>query len=267
MEEKNRKLLAIDDENVILEAVKRVGTVEGWQVDTVTDATQGLRLAQKNQYDLCLCDIMLPDMDGFQFLEKLQELNIDLSVIMTTGFATIENAVKSLDMGAIDYLPKPFTVDEILSTLYRGFRFVDLKRLHQKPDSDIESIIVPCPSQYRHLGFQSWLVLQYDGSVKVGATDLFLKIINGINNINLLPMEAEILQGFSCAEFETEDELIHQLMAPMSGQIIRVNEKLKNDPAQLEKDPYFEGWLYILVPKNLNYELKYLSSCHNIFGQ
>ncbi len=266
MEEKTRKLLAIDDENVILEAVKRVGTAEGWQVDTATDATQGFHKVQKNTYDLCLCDIMLPDMDGFQFLEKLREEQIDLSVIMTTGFATIENAVKSLDMGAIDYLPKPFTVDEILSTLYRGFRYVDLKRRHKETDFDINSIIVPCPTQYRHLGFQSWMNLDYDGSVKIGATDLFLKIINSIKTINLLPMEAEILQGFSCAEFGAQDELVHQLMAPLSGQIIRVNEKLKDDPSQLEKDPYFEGWLYVIVPKNLNYELKYLSSCHVIFS-
>ncbi len=267
MENKSRNLLTIDDENVILEAVKRVGTAEGWKVDTATDATQGFQMVQKNSYDLCLCDIMLPDMDGFQFLEKLRESEIDLPVIMTTGFATIENAVKSLDMGAIDYLPKPFTVDEVLSTLYRGFRFVDLKKRQIETDSDVNSIIVPCPLQYKHLGFQSWINIDYDGSVKIGATDLFLKIINSIKTVNLLPLEAEILQGFSCAEFEAGDELIHQLMAPMSGQIIRVNEKIKEDPSQLEKDPYFNGWLYIIVPKNLNYELKYLSGCHNIFGR
>ncbi len=267
MEQQVKRLLAIDDEHVILEAVKRVCTAEGWQVDMATDATHGLHLVQRNVYDLCLCDIMLPDMDGFQFLEKLREEEIDLAVIMTTGFATIENAVKSLDLGAIDYLPKPFTADEILSTLHRGFRYTDLKRRQKEPDSDVESLIVPCPTQYKHLGFQSWVFMDYDGSVKIGATDLFLKVISSVKKINLLPLEAEILQGFSCAEFEAEDELIHQLMAPMSGQIIRVNEKLKENPSQLEKDPYFEGWLYILVPKNLNYELKYLSNCHNIFGQ
>jgi CheY-like chemotaxis protein len=266
MEKQLRTLLAIDDEPVILDAIQRVCSAEGWHVDTVTGATEGLELARKKSYDLCLCDIMLPDMDGFQFLEKLHESGIDLAVIMTTGFATIENAVKSLDMGAIDYLPKPFTADEVLSALYRGFRYVDLKRRHEENTAQVDSIIVPCPTQYRHLGYQSWMHLDFDGSVKVGATYLFLAVIGSVKSIKLQPLEAEIIQGFSCAEFEAEDELIHQLMAPISGQIIRINEQLKDEPSILEKDPYFEGWLYVVVPKDLNYELKYVSGCHNIFA-
>jgi glycine cleavage system H protein len=100
----------------------------------------------------------------------------------------------------------------------------------------------------------------------VGATYLFLAVIGSVKSIKLQPLEAEIIQGFSCAEFEAEDELIHQLMAPISGQIIRINEQLKDEPSILEKDPYFEGWLYVVVPKDLNYELKYVSGCHNIFA-
>lgn len=264
MEQKPRRLLAIDDESVILDAVKRVCQSEGWHVDTASDARDGLQKAQKNPYELCLCDIMLPDMDGFEFLEKLRDLNIDMAVIMTTGFATVENAVKSLDKGAIDYLPKPFTVDEILSALYRGFRYVDIIKKQNDAKDELSSLIVPCPTQYRLLGYGSWFSLEYDGSVKIGATDLFMKVTNPIKKITLQPLDAEIVQGFSCAELEAEDELIHQLMAPVSGQIIKVNDELKENPSLPEKDPYFAGWFYVIIPKNLDYEMKFLSACGHL---
>ena len=259
-----RRLLAIDDEAVILEAVKRVCTAEGWHVDVAPDALQGLQMVRKSPYDLCLCDIKLPDLDGFEFLDKLREMNSNLAVIMTTGFATVENAVKSLDKGAIDYLPKPFTVDEILSTLYRGFRYVKLIAKQNDPETELNALIVPCPTKYRLLGYGSWLFIEYDGSVKIGATDLFVKVTSPIKSISFEPLEAEIIQGFSSAELESEDELVHQLMAPISGQIIKVNDKLKENPSLLEKDPYFDGWFYVIIPKNLNYEMKYLSVCRNL---
>jgi len=260
MSKEDKHLLAIDDEQVILDAVKRVAGSEGWQVSTAADAHQGLDLAMKNEYDLCLCDIKLPDMDGFEFLEHLNRTNSPLPVIMTTGYATVENAVKSLDLGAIDYLPKPFTADELLSALYRGFRYVQIQQQQQsKPDPN--SLIVPCPSQYKKLGYASWCFMDLDGSVKIGLSFLFLKIIGVIKKINLLPMESEINQGFSCAEVEAKNGLVHPVVSPLSGQIIQRNENLIENPEILEKDPYFEGWLYVIVPHNLNYEINHLTFC------
>ena len=256
-----KQLLAIDDEQVILGAIQRVAGSEGWQVTTAPDATQGLDLALKNQYDLCLCDIKLPDMDGFEFLEKLNKANSTLPVIMTTGYATVENAVRSLDLGAIDYLPKPFTADELISALYRGYRYVQIEESAHKK-SDPNSIIVPCPSQYKRLGYASWCFIDLDGSVKIGVSFLFLKIIGSLRAVNLLPLESEINQGFPCAEIEAENGLLHPAITPLSGQIIRVNENLQNDPSILEKDPYFAGWLYIIVPHNLNYEINHLTVCN-----
>ena len=259
MEKKH--LLAIDDEQVILDAIQRVAGSEDWQVTTALDASQGLDLAFKNQYDLCLCDIKLPDMDGFEFLTKLNKANCQLPVIMTTGYATVENAVKSLDLGAIDYLPKPFTADELISTLYRGYRYAQIRQQLQNKNNDPDSIIVPCPSQYKKLGYASWCFIDLDGSVKIGLTFLFIKIIGSIRSINFLPLEREIHQGFSCAEIVSENGLLHPVIAPLSGQIIRLNQEVANDSLLLEKDPYFKGWLYIIVPQNLNYEINHLTIC------
>ncbi|NOX88138.1 MAG: response regulator [Calditrichaeota bacterium] len=266
MDEKQKHLLAIDDEPVILDAIKKIGAAEGWRVDTAADATSGLHLVQKHVFDLCLCDIKLPDLDGFGFLDELRRMNVDLAVIMTTGYATVENAVQSLELGAIDYLPKPFTVDEVLSALYRGFRYVELISKLRSAKPGLDSMIVPCPIQYRRLGYGSWCFIENDGSVKIGVSDLFLKIVDPIRALRLQPVESEITQGFSCAEVEADDELVHPVMAPISGQIISVNQKLEQDPSLTEKDPYFEGWLYTIIPKNLNYELKYLTACNQAYG-
>ncbi|WP_456407296.1 response regulator [Caldithrix abyssi] len=257
-----KQLLAIDDEPVILDAIKRVAGSEGWQVTTTSDARKGLELALKHNYDLCLCDIKLPDMDGFEFLQQLSQAGSPLPVIMITGYATVENAVKSLDLGAIDYLPKPFTADELLSALYRGDRYVQVIKEYQEQQSNPCSLIVPCPPQCRKLGYSSWCFIDHDGSVKVGLTFLFLKIIGSIRKINLLPLESEINQGFSCAEIEAENGLLHPVITPLSGQIIRRNEEVAQNPLIIEKDPYFKGWLYIIVPQNLNYEINHLMVCN-----
>jgi len=73
-----------------------------------------------------------------------------------------------------------------------------------------------------------------------------------------LNVEEEIIQGDSCASLLTDDELTHHLISPLSGRIIERNERIINDINLLEKDPYFEGWIYKVIPSNIEYELKYL---------
>lgn len=69
----------------------------------------------------------MPDGDGFQILDELNNRNIDSTIIMTTGYSTVENAVKSLYKGAVDFIPKPFTVDELLSSIYRANKYQIIK--------------------------------------------------------------------------------------------------------------------------------------------
>jgi len=100
--------------------------------------------------------------------------------------------------------------------------------------------------------------LKYEGVAEIGATDLFLETIEKLISIELMNVEEEIIQGDSCANLLTDDELNHHLLAPLSGRIIERNEKLLNDFNLLEKDPYFEGWIYKVIPSNIEYDLKYL---------
>ncbi len=117
---KKAKILLIDDEQVILDAVSKIASLERWEVDTVLNVQDGLNKLSSNKYELILSDIMMPDKDGFQLLEALYSKQINIPVIMITGFSTVENAVKSLYNGAIDFIPKPFTYEEITSSICRG---------------------------------------------------------------------------------------------------------------------------------------------------
>ncbi len=254
-------ILAVDDEHVIIDSIKKLNRLTGWQVDTATDASIALKKLNKNRYRLIICDIMMPDVDGFQFLEKLHEKGIYTPLVMTTGYSTVENAVKSLSGGAIDFLPKPFTFDELLSVASRGLQY---EALLQNRDEDNGStlVYVPCPDDYQRLGYASWSVITDDGTVKIGLTDLFFKTIEELEKIELFDQDDDIIQGNACAYIHTTDEISHSVLAPVSGRIINRNDTLLQDKTLLEKDPYFEGWLYTVVPSDLEYEYKHLAPCN-----
>ncbi len=257
-------ILIIDDEQVIIDAVIKICSAEGYKVDSSINASDALSKIKKNIYRLFICDIMMPDIDGFQFLDEVMKSNILSPVIMTTGYSTVENAVKSLYKGAIDFIPKPFTADELLTSIYRGFKYLDLQKsisLYSNGKNDSSIIYVPCPAKYYRLGYSSWASPEHTGSVKIGVTDLYLKIIESVIDIEFLKIDDEIIQGNSCAQVKTKDDLIHSILSPVSGRIIEMNENLINNISLVEKDPYFNGWFYRIIPSDSEYELKHLTPC------
>ena len=257
-------ILIIDDEQVITEAVTKICTMEGYKVDASLDAVNALSKLTKNSYRLIICDIMLPEIDGFQFLDEVNAKKMITPVVMTTGYSTVENAVKSLYKGAIDFIPKPFTSDELLSSIYRGLKYLEIQKklLEYKNHKNDETIIyVPCPAKYFRLGYSSWIYSDSSGSAVIGVTDLFLKTIDLIDDIELQKVDEEIVQGNSCALIKMKDDMVHVLLSPVSGRIIERNNMLLEDKRIIEKDPYFSGWLYRVIPSDWEYEIKHLTPC------
>ncbi|MFA5805611.1 MAG: response regulator [Melioribacteraceae bacterium] len=252
-------ILIIDDEEVVISSITKIATSEGYLVNSVLDAYSAFQKISSSKYDLIICDIMLSGMDGFQFLAELESKRIDTPVIMTTGYSTIENAVKSLYTGAIEFIPKPFTVDEMISVIRRGIKYSSLMKLKRTNDDSV--ILVPCPAKYFRLGYSAWMNKDHDGSVLIGATDSFIKTIDQIKKIELLNTNETLTQATPAVKFETEDGLIHQLYSVISGIVFARNERLLKEPELLEKDPYFNGWIYRIVPTELEYEMKLLIPC------
>ncbi|GAB4296240.1 MAG: hypothetical protein Kow0098_19250 [Ignavibacteriaceae bacterium] len=263
MDEKNKEILIVDDEDIIIDAVKKILSSEGYRVKGANDVKIALNKLEKQSFDMIICDIMMPEVDGFQFIDLLNEKGFQVPLIMTTGFSTVENAVKSLYSGAIDFIPKPFTADELLSSVIRGFRFVDLQdRITQQSGKrNSELIYVPCPTTYYRLGYSVWASVEKAGSALIGVTDMFIKTIAEAENIILQEEESELIQGVTGIQFESGENIIHNVISPLSGRIIESNKDLTNDLKLLEKDPYFKGWIYRMIPSDLDYELKHLIPC------
>ncbi len=254
-------LLAVDDEPVVLEAVERTCTTEGYSVETAADASAALDKLHNRRYRLILCDIMMPALDGFQFLAEMDRRKIKTPVIMTTGYSTLENAVRSLYDGAIDFIPKPFTVDELLASVSRAMKYIEIQAALRQARSTDSIVYVPCPTRYLRLGYGSWLSLENDGSVRTGVTDLYLRTLDAIRELKLRHGNDELVQGSSCASLVSKDGLEHQVLSPVSGRVIEVNPDLADDPMLLQKDPFFRSWFYRLIPSDLEYEMKHLIPC------
>ncbi len=257
-------ILVIDDEQVIIDALNKICSTEGFRVDSSIEAKEALEKLSRNSYKIIVCDIMMPDVDGFEFLDETIKRKISSPVIMTTGYSTVENSVRSLYNGAIDFIPKPFTADEILNSIIRGLRFSEIQKKisstsSEKNDSTI--IYVPCPAKYFRLGYSSWASEENTGSILIGITDLFLKVVESLEELDLYKIDEEIIQGNQCAALKSKDGLVHNILSPVTGRIIERNEEVLKEINIIEKDPYFNGWLYRVIPSESEYELKQLIPC------
>ena len=102
-------ILIIDDEKAIRKTLIEILSYEGYKIDEAGDGEEGLKKFRDVEYDVVLCDIKMPKVDGIEFLEKAKELNHDVPIIMISGHGTIETAVEAVKKGAYDYISKPPT--------------------------------------------------------------------------------------------------------------------------------------------------------------
>ena len=130
------RILIIDDEKAIRNTLREILQYEKFEVDEAGDGAEGLKKVESNSFDLVLCDIKMPKMDGLEVLAKLQELNPDLPVVMISGHGTIETAVDAIKSGAFDYIAKPPDLNRLLVTvrnaLDRSSLITETKTLKRK---------------------------------------------------------------------------------------------------------------------------------------
>lgn len=140
------KILVIDDERPIRSTLKEILEYEKFEVDEAEDGQIGLGMLEKNTYDIVLCDIKMPKMDGMELLEKIQEKGFEMPVVMISGHGNVETAVEALKIGAYDFIQKPLDLNRILVTIRNAMEKKDLvtetKVLKQKVDKAKSSDII-----------------------------------------------------------------------------------------------------------------------------
>ena len=110
-------ILIIDDEKAIRKTLTEILSYEGYKIDEAGDGEVGLKKFSEKAYDLVLCDIKMPKLDGIEFLEKAKTVNPDIPVIMISGHGNIDTAVEAVKKGAFDYISKPPDLNRLLITL------------------------------------------------------------------------------------------------------------------------------------------------------
>jgi len=126
------RVLIVEDDIPILNVIRKGMQEEGFQVDTAQDGATGLRRACETDYDVVLLDIMLPGMDGWRVCEEMRSRRVSTPILMLTARDTVKDRVRGLDIGADDYLPKPFDFTELLARV---------RALHRRDKVHKESII------------------------------------------------------------------------------------------------------------------------------
>ena len=110
-------ILIIDDEKAIRKALTEILSAEGYKTEEAGDGEEGLKKFKERSYDVVLCDIKMPKLDGIEFLQKATESNADVPVIMISGHGNIETAVDAVKKGAFDYISKPPDLNRMLITI------------------------------------------------------------------------------------------------------------------------------------------------------
>ncbi|MEO5647044.1 MAG: sigma-54 dependent transcriptional regulator [Chitinophagaceae bacterium] len=110
-------VLIIDDERSIRKTLTEILSFEGYKVDEAADGEEGLKKYKEKVYDVVLCDIKMPKLDGIEFLEKAREINNDVPIIVISGHGNIDTAVDAVKKGAFDYISKPPDLNRLLITL------------------------------------------------------------------------------------------------------------------------------------------------------
>lgn len=125
------KILVIDDEQDIARTISGILSDEGHRVSIAANGKDALKLAMKELPDVCFLDIWLPDADGVELLEKLKAVLPEASIIMISGHATIETAVKCTRLGAVDFIEKPFSLEKVVLSVQTALRIKNLKSENQ----------------------------------------------------------------------------------------------------------------------------------------
>jgi glycine cleavage system H lipoate-binding protein len=194
---------------------------------------------------------MMPGISGLDLLNSLRASRPSVDVIIITGYPTIKTAVQAIKIGAIDYIPKPFTPNDLRSLVARAFK--------QKVSKKEPSTIPETPKGLFVMKGHTWLRRDGKNLCTVGVLHDFLKPIEDIFALDLLPENKSIFQGEVCARITDTEKNVHRIWSPVTGRITKVNEMLKENLSLLKNDPYQKGWLYQIESPEMEKDLESLS--------
>lgn len=258
------RILAVDDESVILDSFRKILVLAGFSVDTVESGPEALLLVRQNDYDFVFTDLKMPEMDGVEVVKSVKHLRPDVDVAVITGFGTIETAVDTISHGAVDYVQKPFTEEELVAFANRLL----IKRRARIEAQSKPTVHVVSPSIAEAVAGQefcvpggafvapghAWAQIEADGGVCLGVDDFARKALKKIDRVDLPAKGARLKRGDVLCVVRRGEDLV-RFRSPLSGEVAQVNDGLQAEPALLMQSPYDRGWVCVVRPSDLSNDL------------
>jgi CheY-like chemotaxis protein/glycine cleavage system H lipoate-binding protein len=264
VKEPKARILAVDDEPVILDSFRKILVVGGYSIDTVEKGSEALGLILKNDYDFVFTDLKMPEMDGLEVTKAVKHLRPDIDVIVITGYASIDTAVETMKYGAMDYVQKPFTEDELTEFFNKSLiRRKDRIERQMKP---AVRLITPStkasdsPHEFNvPAGFfvsqnHTWVNIEMNGTARVGLDDFARKIVGKIDKVDLPKPGQEIKKGELLFSIRKNSQTI-DISSPISGTISLINTEHVEHPEWIGSKPFELSWMCCIEPSNLSAEL------------
>jgi len=261
------KILCVDDEDVILDSFRKILVLDGYSVDTVTKGQEALKLIQSHHYDFLFTDLKMPEMDGVEVTKAVKHLRPDIDVVIITGYASVETAVETMKYGAMDYVQKPFTDDELLAFVKKAvIKRQDRIQKQIKPKVHITHLADAKSSMMCEFAIPGgvfisqghcWVSMEQDGNVKVGIDDFAKKLIGKVDAIEFPNLGMVVKMGQPLFTVKQGNKSI-TFNSPVSGKVIKLNKPLQYDIELLNVTPYDSNWVCELDAEDIDTELKNL---------
>ena len=248
------RILCVDDEEVILGSFRKILVLDGYSVDTVSSGPEAINLIKSHHYDFLFTDLKMPEMDGIEVTKTVKYLRPDIDVVIITGYATVETAVDCMKLGAMDFVQKSLLKrqDRIQKQLKPRVLIT-----HLTENEKIGSGEFAIPGGVFLSEGHCWAAIDQDGTVKVGIDDIAKKLIGKIDDIEFPNLGMNITKGQPLFMVKQDNKSI-QFNSPVSGQVKKVNQELRDDIASLEYTAYEKNWICQIDADNLDTELSQL---------
>ena len=226
---------AWDSEPVIIDSFRKILVLAGFAVDTVETGQEALSLVRKNDYDFVFTDLKMPGMDGLDVAKGVHHLRPDIDIAIITGYATVESAVDAMRFGAVDYVQKPFTEDELVEFVNRLLlRREDRRdrltppeiRLVSPSTSGVASPrVVNVPGGVYVSPEHSWVRIEMTGEGRIGLDDLVQKTLGSATSIELPEPGRNVRRGETLFRLDLDGQRL-TFASPLSGKVVHVNHDL-----------------------------------------
>jgi CheY-like chemotaxis protein len=258
------RILCVDDEDVILDSFRKILVLDGYSVDTVQAGQEALGLIQTHPYDFVFTDLRMPAMDGVKVVKSVKHMCPDIDVIIITGYATVETAVECMKFGAMDYVQKPFTEEELRAFVKKAM-VIRQDRIERQLKPTIRITRRTAPGDARADEFSipggvfiskghCWVSLSPEGAVQIGMDDFAKKLIGRVDALELPTVGTTVRAGDPLFAIRQRTRRI-QFLSPVSGRVTRLNPALTEMPAKPETTLCPYQWIGVIEPEQLDTEL------------